>query len=198
MSSENKKKKFADIEKVKKNLPKLQEIISGRKIQKGKYIYVDPCPICGHKGHFVIDTTKNTYKSFACTGEGGTVIDWLMKHEGQNWKGIFELSGIEPESNSIREIREKRELKEIELKRIENSFFKIYENLVFIYKTLNKNRENLNKLGIWLLNFSDFWTNEFSKTGTNTEDKLKVLESFINDISVEMKMEKKEVKKCFM
>lgn len=44
-------------------------------------ILVDPCPICGHKGHFFVYPVQNTYCSFACGKRGGSIIDFIAEFE---------------------------------------------------------------------------------------------------------------------
>lgn len=44
-------------------------------------VLVDPCPLCGHKGHFFVYPKQNTYCSFACGKRGGSIIDFISEFE---------------------------------------------------------------------------------------------------------------------
>lgn len=52
-----------------------------RRVGANKY-RVDPCPVCGHKGHFTIYPDSNSYNSFNDCCKGGSVLDYLIEVEG--------------------------------------------------------------------------------------------------------------------
>jgi len=57
---------------------------SGARLEKaGQNVYrINPCPICGHKDHFTIYPTTNSYTSFSGCCQGGSIIDYMIEVEG--------------------------------------------------------------------------------------------------------------------
>jgi replicative DNA helicase len=56
--------------------------------REGSIIRIDPCPFCGHKGHFTIYPETNTFATFGsiCSANvsGGSIIDFQMSFFGQD------------------------------------------------------------------------------------------------------------------
>jgi len=51
--------------------------------RQGDKILLDPCPLCKtHKGHFYVYPKSNSYYSFSGCCKGGTIVDWLIEHDG--------------------------------------------------------------------------------------------------------------------
>ncbi len=71
-----------------KNKVKLYDYLekNGLKLEKaGQNAYrINPCPICGHKDHFTVYPSTNSYTSFSGCCKGGSIIDYLIEVEGMN------------------------------------------------------------------------------------------------------------------
>lgn len=169
---------MTDLELAKSRID-LVDIIPGNKTRKAKYIFANPCPICGHNDHFVI--VGNHYHSFNNCCERGTAIDWIMLTEGLQFKDaankVLEIANVERKMLTREQKVEKQKAAQKE-KEIERLFYMLYDNLVFIYKTL-KQLSDLNDFGIWLFNFAD----NFSERFIIAEDK----EVMINEFREELK-----------
>lgn len=71
---------------------------------KGPYIRIDPCPICGHKGHFDVYYETNSFCERKDGSQiGGTIIDFLQMTEGLSLESAIsktkELAGLNTYSN---------------------------------------------------------------------------------------------------
>ncbi|MCL2410534.1 MAG: phage/plasmid primase, P4 family [Treponema sp.] len=52
--------------------------------RKGKDVLFNPCPVCGHKDDFYVDTERNIYKCHsASNNSGGNILNYLMNT--RNW-----------------------------------------------------------------------------------------------------------------
>lgn len=170
-----------DINDLKKMLPPLEDLIQGKKTRKGNYIYVEPCPVCGHRNHFIIQNNK--FHSFNNCIQGGDNLDWLIRHLRLTWKDLFEkYSNGKDIKKLTKKQQEKNKAKKLEKEKEEQIFNLIYDNLLFIYKTLDKIKNKLNPFGLWLYNWSDLWTNFF----INCDDKKQTLNKFKQDIKTEV------------
>ncbi len=80
---------------------------SGAKLEKaGQNVYrINPCPICGHKDHFTIYPTTNSYTSFSGCCQGGSIIDYMIEVEGITQVQAIEklklLAGEEKTKNKV-------------------------------------------------------------------------------------------------
>lgn len=157
----------------------LENVIPGEKTKKSNYIFVNPCPFCGHHDHFVIN--KQHYHSFNGCCERGTVIDWFKIKEKLTWKEIFSMADVKPDKITEKQRQEQKDTQK-EKQKIEYIFDLIYDNLVYIYKRLH-GRTDLNETGIFLLGFSDFWTNRFIENG---DKKQEIIETFKLSLRVEL------------
>lgn len=169
--------KHVDIKELKRKLPKLEEIITGKSKKKGKYLVFHDCPFCNHKDHFVIDLNKNEYHSFNGCCDRGSVIDWYMKKEGMSWKDIFQMVS-EPIPKVDKEAKNREKIRE---EKINNLFNLLYDNLIWNYKRLLKIKDK-NDFGIWYFNFCDFWSTEFAKS----ENKEEIIKTYKADIRTEL------------
>lgn len=91
-----------------KQTVKLMDHVPGKKIKKGNSIFVNPCPICGHKEHFVIDEAKNIYCSYSKCCNGGSIIDWFVEFEKltlqQSINKCLSFAGLEDDDMISRDI----------------------------------------------------------------------------------------------
>lgn len=164
---------------------KLENLIPGKKTKKSKYLFVNPCPVCGRNDHFVIVGTH--YHSFNNCCERGTAIDWLMRDKGVNFKEatkeLLEMANVEERKPSPKDIQQKNKV-EMEKRKIDEKFNLLYTNMVFIYKVLKK-VEDKNNLGFWLFNIVNIWTDKFIKT--DLEKKKETIEAFRKYLKFELK-----------
>lgn len=59
----------------------IQQTTNSRMVKIGNVTYLNPCPICGHKDDFQV--TGGLYHCYSKSGgTGGTIIDYLMNHDG--------------------------------------------------------------------------------------------------------------------
>lgn len=116
-----------------KKTVKLVDYIQGDKTKKGKITYVNPCPKCGHKDHFVIYENTNTYYSFNSCCNGGSIVDYMIEVENHSnrkeacslllkMSGMYRPENINKKTSSC---REEEELKKNKLKRL-NTIYHIY------------------------------------------------------------------------
>lgn len=168
-----KNKKVVDIKLVKSKLPKLEDIVSGKKRKSGHWVFVDPCPFCGHKGNFAIDTNKNTYICFS-EGNSGSILDWLMKKEGRSWKEIFEMAGVDQVENA-REFMRKKEEAEKNADMADQIFDIVYDNLVKKYKELKEADE----IQTYTFYFIEFWIGLF----ISSDNKMRTLRAYQRDLN---------------
>lgn len=91
----------------------------GKEKRAGRYIFFNPCPICGHKDDFVFYPDTNTFYCYGQTGDvGGSIIDFLMHKDQLDKKQAIEkfkydLCGL-PRTQDKKEMREKRMLRKAE------------------------------------------------------------------------------------
>jgi hypothetical protein len=51
-------------------------------MRRGKDVLFNPCPICGHKDDFYVDTEKNVYKCHSSSyGQGGNIFNFIKETE---------------------------------------------------------------------------------------------------------------------
>ena len=87
--------------KLKIDLLSFIEKDSGHKAKHiGGYKYkINPCPICGHKDHFLIYTDSNSYSSFNDCCKGGSIVDYFIEVKKMNKldaiKEVNKLAGSE-------------------------------------------------------------------------------------------------------
>lgn len=186
-----KNKKVVDINLVKSKLPKLEEIVPGKQRRSGHWIFVDPCPFCGHKGNFAIDTNKNTYICFS-ENNSGSVLDWFMKKEGKSWKEIFEIVGVEQVGNPDEFIEKKKEAeKKADLA---DQFFDIvYSNLIYKYKEL----KDMDQMQSYTFYFIEFWVGLFIASDNKTRT-LRGYQRDLKKIDPKMLYEFNKVKLFYM
>lgn len=130
---------------------RLLDIIPGSKTKNGNVYFVEPCPICSHKGHFIINADKNLYCSHSGCCKGGSVIDWFIEYEllspGEAVKKTLSMAGLENDlldKTQLKKIKEAKKIDE-EKNKILDSFRNGKENLVntiihiiTYYKSKNK------------------------------------------------------------
>ena len=59
--------------------------------RRGKDVLFNPCPVCGHKDDFYVDTEKNVYKCHsASNGTGGNIINYLEQTRNLDRKAARE------------------------------------------------------------------------------------------------------------
>jgi replicative DNA helicase len=79
----------------------------GLKLEKaGQNVYrINPCPICGHKDHFTVYPSTNSYTSFSGCCNGGSIIDYLIEVEGmaqvQAIEKLKKIAGFDNEGPGI-------------------------------------------------------------------------------------------------
>jgi hypothetical protein len=160
-----------------KKIVKLIDIIPGTRTKKGKYTFINPCPICGHKDHFTITTHDNCFQSQSgCCNlknnkTSGSVIDWFMYTEGLSTKDainkVLELAGLKAETvnrKEINRIKINRQLQEIITESKETGYNAYFDKSCDIEKKLRRRTEELGKktpFNVWLLGFLEKWTNKF-------------------------------------
>lgn len=78
---------------------------TGARPQKqGDKVLLNPCPVCGHKDHFFVYPQNNSYYSFSGCCKGGTIIDWLIEHDGISLADAMkQVNGHEPPKNRQRD-----------------------------------------------------------------------------------------------
>jgi hypothetical protein len=180
---------MTDIE-IAKEILKLEDYIPGKKTKKGNYIFVEPCPICGHSGHFVISNGK--FASFSGCIPQGDIIDWFVYNDAIPLKKAINKalieSGVKYDFNN--EKIQERKLINQKYEKIEYNFNMVYNNLCFIFKTIKKIKNiggELNELGIFLYNFSDFWTDEMIHSDNKDKTLKSLKENFITEINYFLK-----------
>jgi len=101
-----------ELEKLKKEVDLLGYIVStgGQVKRVGADTYrLDPCPVCGRKEHFTINTAGNYYKSFSECCKGGSIIDYMMEVEGMSLKDATERLQARAGGNKGQTLREQNE-----------------------------------------------------------------------------------------
>lgn len=85
---------------------------TAKPIKKGNKVLIDPCPICGHKGHFYIYPESNSYYSFSGCCKGGSLVDYLIEKHGMSLtQSMKQVHGNELQ-NGYQSQKELRELAE--------------------------------------------------------------------------------------
>lgn len=144
---------------------KLIDLIPGNKRKIGKYISVNPCPVCGHKDHFFITENNNCFFSASKCNKGGTVIDWLMIFEKITSKeAIDKLLNLTNRKekisfNQVRKIKAKQIENQNKKKKLENITTLCYHKLTLMEKAL-RNIEKDSFLN-WLYDFISNYTTLF-------------------------------------
>lgn len=174
----------------KQNL-KLEDIAIGNKRQIGKRILVNPCPVCGHKGHFYIYPYSNTFSSESRCCNGGSVVDYYVQVYKLDIKKaideILSVCGLSRNKKSVNEINAlKREIKEKKFKKKnqEKLFNEINNNIILVYKQLN----DYKKLEIELQFLKDFLERIYDITIEGyTEKNYKVVTNLTKEFDLSIK-----------
>ncbi len=114
----------------------------GLKVERaGQNVYrINPCPVCGHKDHFTIYPTTNSYVSFSeCCG-GGSIIDYMIEVEEmpkeEAIKKLRSLAGQEDGPGPIKQKEaETAKIEEGEKKEIALMVMKAAQNKTEYYKS---------------------------------------------------------------
>ena len=80
---------MTDIEKLKAVLKPVIEALPGLK-KKTANEMAGPCPWCGGNDRFVIFLDTGRYLCRGCTPTGGDVVDFHIRQEGTDFKGLCE------------------------------------------------------------------------------------------------------------
>lgn len=164
-----------DNKTIAKQTVKLIDIIPGSKTKKGKYVFVNPCPICNHNDHFIIVPSTNSYSSHNSCCKGGSIIDWFMETQGmklnESIKYCIELAGLEDKKISNSQLRELQlKNKAIENnKHIETSIIeRCYHKLTTVERALRE-IENKDCFLNWVLSFIESYTLRFVRAKLHDE-----------------------------
>lgn len=118
---------------------------SGTKLQRqGSKVLLNPCPICGHQDHFFVYPKNNSYYSFSGCCKGGTIVDWLIEHDGLSLaEAMKQVHGDSPPID-----RQKNE----EIKRLASLLNKQLEGffnvIIHKYKSMVRTEEAFKRLDI--------------------------------------------------
>jgi hypothetical protein len=147
---------------------KLIDYVDGSKNKKGKYTFVNPCPICGHRDHFAIDN-KNTWVSFSKCGSkynGGSIIQLLCEIEHYDEKTAIkktiEMAGrneIKISPNQIKKEKAEKAFLKNKIQKQKTIINRCYHklcNMLIVLRQIEKDA-----FLIWLYNFLDSYTDKF-------------------------------------
>jgi len=146
---------------------KLIDYIEGNKKNSGKWTFIDPCPKCGGKNHFVIRNDSNTFSSFSKCCKGGSIIDYLLEIENfgtisECITRVLEIAGLEENkktASNVKKIKEERLKKSKQNKLITLRFNLLYHKLTNYFKIASKIPiDEQTSLMMWLLDFIDRYT----------------------------------------
>ncbi|OQP09486.1 hypothetical protein B1692_16940 [Geobacillus thermoleovorans] len=61
----------------------IEQRTGSRAVRAGKGYFMNPCPFCGHKDHFFVNTEKGLFHSFSpsCDYVSGDIITFIEKYE---------------------------------------------------------------------------------------------------------------------
>lgn len=80
-----------------------------KKSGRGKYYFIEPCPVCGHKDHFAVVPSTNSFVSFSNCCTGGGPYKYLISVEGlapnEAYKKLCDLAGIALPETDVTEDR---------------------------------------------------------------------------------------------
>lgn len=91
----------------------IEKTTDSKPVKKGKTVFFNPCPLCGHKDDFQV--TGSLYHCHGANGRtGGTIIDYLMNREGLTVgaacdKFKYEIMGYDREEWRAAYIADKRQ-----------------------------------------------------------------------------------------
>ena len=85
----------------------IEQNYSCKQKRSGRYVILNPCPVCGHKDDFVYYPATRSFKCFGASGDvGGTVIDFLMHTKSLNRAQAIkylkeDICGIRPKTAQV-------------------------------------------------------------------------------------------------
>lgn len=170
---------------------KLMDLIPGVKEHiNGDEYFVNPCPICGHREHFVINSSGNYYISHSRCCKGGTIVDWLVEYEKMSVpnaiKKILNDSGLGlVDKNKIKKINEENAKKMHARQREEKLVNKLYHRLSTMFRILRE-IDNKDAFLLWLMNFLDSYTNFFIES-KNHDARIKLVHNFKKELDMQYK-----------
>lgn len=158
---------------------KLIKYIEGSKNKKGKYTFVNPCPICGHRDHFAIDN-KNTWVSFSKCGSkynGGSIVQYLCEAEHFEEKiainKVLEMAGrnkIKISPNQIKKAKTEKEALNFKIQKQKTIINKCYHKLCIMLRALREiDLKQKDAFLIWLENFLNNYTDRYITTDSHKE-----------------------------
>lgn len=141
--------------------------------KKGDKVLLNPCPVCGHRDHFFVFPTTNSFYSFSecCNPSGGTLVDAVMLFEGLTLaEAMRRVHGDSPPPDKQKQI-EKKEINEL-AKLLTEKVEGFFDYCVYQYKFFRDTERELKEAGFdypnplyrWVrqgLRFYDRITNEF-------------------------------------
>lgn len=155
---------------------KLIDYVDGSKNKKGKYTFVNPCPICGHHDHFAIDN-KNTWVSFSKCGSkynGGSIVQLLCEIEYYDEKAaikkVLEMAGrneIKISPNQIKKAKTEKEALNFKIQKQKTIINKCYHKLCKMLIALRQIKKDA--LLTWLCNFLDSYTDKYITASSHKE-----------------------------
>lgn len=156
---------------------KIKNIVPGKIITRGEYTFVNPCPACGKKDHFILNK-NNTYFSFSGCCKGGSIIDYLMEVEGMDQKVAIKKV-LNQTGQKLSFNKTKKNTKEIKQKKIVKL---CYHKLTLLERALRE-INNKDMFLICLLSYIESYTLKFIQT-TETEKLLELCMNFIPEFDI--------------
>jgi hypothetical protein len=108
----------------------------GKPRRIGNKVLIDPCPFCGHFGHFYIYPKTQSYYSFANCCKGGTLVDWYIEYHHMSLSEAMKRVCGDADLTAIQEQQNIKQLAKILTRKVED-FFNVIIQKYKIFKSLS-------------------------------------------------------------